>query len=166
LPATTYNQYLKEEGLEAIGELRARRSETNKEAKEIFARCAKSLVRYGMPAEVQGDRLLGFTLELVAEKNPYNLHAGQDLPISLTYEGHPLPNAQVVAMNRANPAAKITARTDNQGHVTFRLPQDGVWLIKAVHMIPAPTGSNADWASFWASVTFELRSSAPGVAAR
>ena len=31
-----------------------------------------------------------------------------------------------------------------------------MWLIKAVHMIPAPAGSNAEWASFWASLTFEL----------
>jgi hypothetical protein len=29
-----------------------------------------------------------------------------------------------------------------------------MWLIKAVHMIPAPPGSNADWTSFWASLTF------------
>jgi hypothetical protein len=32
-----------------------------------------------------------------------------------------------------------------------------MWLIKAVHMIPAPSGANADWESFWASVTFELK---------
>jgi hypothetical protein len=32
-----------------------------------------------------------------------------------------------------------------------------MWLIKAVHMIPAPAGSKAEWASFWASLTFELR---------
>src|ERR1043166_5307786 len=36
LPATTFNQYLKEEGLDAISDMRARRNETNKEAKEIF----------------------------------------------------------------------------------------------------------------------------------
>jgi hypothetical protein len=34
----------------------------------------------------------------------------------------------------------------------------GMWLIKAVHMVPAPAGANAEWASFWASLTFELRS--------
>jgi hypothetical protein len=29
-----------------------------------------------------------------------------------------------------------------------------MWLIKSVHMIPAPAGSGAEWASFWASLTF------------
>jgi uncharacterized GH25 family protein len=65
-----------------------------------------------------------------------------------------------------NPMAKITARTDSKGHVTLRLPQDGIWLIKAVHMVAAPAGSDADWASFWASLTFELKSSSIGVAAK
>ena len=166
LPAATFNQYIKEEGLDTIAELRARRNQTSSEAKEIFARCAKSLVRYGSPADSQGDRTVGFTLELVAQKNPYGLHAGEDFPVSLTYEGHPLPNALIVAMNRANPAAKIAARTDAKGRVSFRLPQDGTWLIKAVHMIPAPNGSNADWASFWASLTFQLKTSPAGVAAK
>src|SRR5947207_7103198 len=103
LPAATFNQYLKEEGLDAVAGLRTRRNQTNSEAREIFERCAKSLVDYGAPANTQTDRALGFTLELVAEKNPYTLHAGQDLPVSLTYEGHALPGALVVAMNRANP---------------------------------------------------------------
>jgi hypothetical protein len=40
--------------------------------------------------------------------------------------------------------------------VSFKLPQDGMWLVKAVHMIEAPAGSGAQWASFWASLTFEL----------
>jgi len=31
-----------------------------------------------------------------------------------------------------------------------------MWMIKAVHMIPAPAGIDADWSSFWASLTFEI----------
>src|SRR5262245_58220112 len=107
LPATTFNQYLKEEGLDTISELRQRRKQTNNEAREVFERCAKSLVRYGTPVDAQADRVLGLTLELVAEKNPYTLQAGQDLPVSLTYQGRPLSGVLVVAMNRANPMAKI-----------------------------------------------------------
>ena len=63
-------------------------------------------------------------------------------------------------MNRLNPSEKLTARTDNDGRVRFRLPPGGMWLVKAVHMVPAPAGANADWASFWASLTFELQASA------
>ena len=152
-----FNQYLKEEGLDAVAALRARRNETGAKAHEIFSRCAKSLVSSGSAKEGQADRPLGFTLELVAERNPYAIRAGQDLPVRLTYENRPLAGTLVVAMNRLNPSEKLSARTDNDGRVRFRLPRGGMWLVKAVHMIPAPAGTNAEWASFWASLTFELR---------
>ena len=152
-----FNQYLKEEGLDAVVALRAQRNETGAKAREMFSRCAKSLLLSGSAKEGQGDRLLGFPIELVAEQNPYALRAGQELPFRLTFENRPLQDALVVAINRQNPAAKISARSDKDGRVRFRLRQSGMWLVKAVHMVPAPGGSNADWASFWASLTFELR---------
>ena len=152
-----FNQYVKEEGLDAIAALRARRNETGAKVRELFSRCAKSLVLSGPPNEAQGDRRLGFTLELVAERNPYALRSGQDLPVRLTYENRPLAGTLVVAMNKLNPSEKLTARTDNDGRVRFRFRPEGMWMIKAVHMVPAPTGSNAEWASFWASLTFEAQ---------
>ena len=149
-----FNQYLKEEGLDAVAALRARRNETGAKAHELFSRCAKSLVLSGSPSKAQGDRPLGLTLELVAEKNPYAIRAGEELPVRLTYENRPLPGALVVAMNRLNPSEKLSARTGNDGRVRLRLRPGGMWLIKAVHMIPAAQGTNAEWSSFWASLTF------------
>jgi uncharacterized GH25 family protein len=160
IPAEKFNQYLKEEGLDGIAALRAERNQTNAAAHEMFSRCAKSLVLAGEPSTAQSDQRLGFTLELVAERNPYMLGPGQELPVSLTYEGRPLAGTLVVAMNRSNPSAKLMARTDRNGRVKFRLSDRGVWLIKAVHMIPAPSGADAEWISFWASLTFETGSRA------
>jgi uncharacterized GH25 family protein len=157
LAADKFNQYLKEEGLDAIAALRARRNEIGATAHELFSRCAKSLVLSGSPIEPQGDRPLGLTLELVAERNPYAVRAGEDLPVRLTYEDRPLAGALVVAINRLNPSGKLAARTDNDGRVRFRLRPGGMWLVKAVHMVPAPAGSKARWVSFWASLTFEMR---------
>jgi uncharacterized GH25 family protein len=161
LPAEKFNQYLKDEGLDAIAAIRARRNETAAKAHELFSRCAKSLVLSGSPSEAQGDRRLGFTLELVAERNPYSIRAGEDLPVRLTYENRPLPGALVVAMNRLNPSEKLAVRTDQNGRVRLRLRPGGMWLIKAVHMLPAPAGTNAEWRSYWASLTFELRTANP-----
>jgi len=152
--AEKFNQYLKEEGLDAVAALRARRGQTGG-VRELFVRCAKSLL-LAAPGKTQGDRALGFTLEIVAERNPYTMKAGQDLPVRLTYENHPLEGALVVAMNRLNPSEKLSARTDKDGRVRFGMPRSGMWLVKAVHMIEAPAGSNADWLSYWASLTFEM----------
>ncbi len=157
LEAEKFNSYLKEEGLDAVIAQRARRNETKSKARELFSRCAKTLVLSGTAASLQGDRTLGFPLELLAEKNPYAIRPSEDLPVRLTYENRPLAGALVVAMNRLNPSEKITARTDKDGRVRLRLSgKKSMWLVKAVHMVPAAAGSNADWSSYWASLTFEL----------
>ena len=157
LASDKFNEYLTEEGLDAVAALRAQRNETGAKAREMFSRCAKSLLLAGTVTEGQGDRSLGLPIELVAEGNPYALRAGQKLPFRLTFENRPLQGALVVAINRRNPSEKLSARSDKEGRVRFQLRQSGMWLVKAVHMVPAPAGSGAEWASFWASLTFELR---------
>ena len=54
---------------------------------------------------------------------------------------------------RSIPLAK--ARTDKDGRVTMKLPARGVWLVKAVHMVPQARFIRGDWDSYWASLTFE-----------
>ncbi|MBI4469335.1 MAG: DUF4198 domain-containing protein [Acidobacteria bacterium] len=158
MEAEKFNRYLKEEGLDAVSALRARREESTAGARELYSRCAKSLVLSGSPNKEQGDRLIGLPLELMAELNPYAIRAGEELPVRLTYEKRPLAGALVVAVNRLNPAEKQSACTDSHGRVRFRVRSGGLWLVKAVHMVPAPAGANAEWSSFWASLTFELPS--------
>ena len=162
LPAHKFNAYLMEEGLDSIIALRAQRQQTGANAREIYSRCAKSLVWAGQPGKAMGDQRLGFPLELVAEHNPYQLGAGQELPIRLIYEDKPVEGALVMALNSRNPAEKQTARTDSDGLVRFRLRPGGMWLVKAVHMVAAPVGANAEWASYWASLTFETQTANTG----
>jgi uncharacterized GH25 family protein len=157
MPAEKFNQYLNDEGLHAVAALRAARKQSGNSAHELFSRCAKSLVLSGSASRSQTDRVLGFTLELIAERNPYAIRDGEDFPVRLMYEKRPLARALVVAMSRLNPAEKQSARTDGEGRARFRLRPGGMWLIKAVHMVSAPAGANAEWASFWASLTFEPR---------
>jgi len=155
LTAEKFNQYLQEEGLDAIAAVRVARKQTASGAREMFTRCAKSLIVSGAAGDGQADRALGFTLELVAERNPYTLRDGEELPVRLMYEGRPLAGALVVAMNRMNPAERVSVRTGSDGRARLKLRSTGMWMIKAVHMLAAPAGSNADWQSFWASLTFE-----------
>jgi len=154
LTSEKFETYLKEEGLDAVAAQWARQSHASG-ARELFSRCAKSLVLSGPAEAVHGDRTLGFTLELVAERNPYTIAANQDLPVRLTYKGRPLPGALVVAMDRTA-SSKVSARSDKDGRVRLRLTHPGMWMIKAVHMIPAAPEEKADWQSFWASLTFDL----------
>ena len=156
LQAPKFNQYLKDEGLEAIAALRAKSGDSNAEAREVFVRCAKSLLLAGPASEAQRDRVVGMPLELVAERNPYLLASGQSLAVRLLYKDQPLAGALIVALNQRDPMARVAARSDKNGRVQLRLSEPGPWLVKAVHMIPAPAGTDSQWESFWASLTFEL----------
>jgi len=156
LPADKFTAYLKDEGLDTIIDARARGQASQRDGREIFSRAAKSLVRSGAMAAGSGDRALGFPIELVAERNPYEMRAGESLPVRLTYQNAPLAGALVVAFNQRHPYHKVRVRSDRDGRATFTIDEPGPWMVKAVHMVPAPTGSNADWESFWASLTFEI----------
>src|SRR5207244_3296406 len=104
----------------------ARRNQTGSPARELFSRCAKSLVLSGAASASQLDHVLGFPLELVAERNPYGMRPGDELPVRLIYENRPLAGALVIAMNRLNPAEKCKLRTDANGRVRLRLPVGGM----------------------------------------
>lgn len=154
LDSAKFDSYLGEEGLERIRKLRKPGP-----VKEIYSRCAKSLLSVGAGPGAGYDRVLGLELELVAEKNPYALKPGEELPLRLLYHGKPLDGALLVAIPKGAKDAKLSARSDSRGRAALRLDRPGVWLVKAVHMVPAPKGSGAEWESLWASLTFELPAS-------
>ena len=156
LPAAKFNTYLEDEGLTAIIAERARLHAEGTSARELFTRCAKTLVLSGQSKAA--DRELGLPLELIAEQLPESSDGTHTF--RLVYLGHPLRGALVTAIHRTH-GERLSLRSDAEGRVRFVLPRDGEWLIKSVHMIKAPANTNADWLSYWASLTFEL----PGNAA-
>lgn len=162
LPGEKFTQYLREEGLDAVVAARSRRNQTVSDGRELFSRAAKCLLLSGSPSRSDRDRALGFRLELVADENPYALAVGQELPVRLLFESQPLAGALVVAINKKDPTLKQLVRSDAHGRVRFRLGGAGMWMIKAVHMVPADEGAPADWESVWASLTFELPVQAGG----
>jgi len=151
-----FESYLVDEGLEAIIAERARLGESAVDSREEYSRCAKALLRAGDGHGGGHDRILGFTLELVPERDPYAMAPGANFPVRLLYLGKPLAGALVVAFRRDKPEEKLSARTDSDGRAVLALASPGIWLVKAVHMIRVSGNPEIDWESFWASLTFEL----------
>jgi Domain of unknown function (DUF4198) len=156
LEAAKFEDYLRDEGLERIIALRAERGQTSRPGHELFYRCAKALAQAGKPQGGGFDRALGLDLELVPDANPYALGPGGVLSVRLLYEGKPLEGALVMALLRTAPESPEKHRSDASGRAVFTVSKPGDWLIKAVHMIPARPGKDADWESFWASLTFRI----------
>jgi uncharacterized protein DUF4198 len=124
--------------------------------KETYSRCAKSLLLVGKPSSgAAPDRALGLLLELVAETDPY-AGKSREFTVRLVYRGAALPGALVTAFNKASPDQRLEARTDASGRARLALERNGVWLLNAVHLLPAPKKSGAHWETLWSSLTFEI----------
>jgi uncharacterized GH25 family protein len=159
LEAAKFESYLREEGLERIIAERSKRGEASKPGVEIYSRCAKALVNVGGAAAAP-DRAVGLKLELVAGTNPAALKPGDELPLTLLLDGEPVEGVKVTLKDAKHAHGVSEGRTGKDGRVSLKMPEKGVVLVTAVHMIRASEGSGADWESLWASLTYECTDTA------
>ena len=148
-----FEAYLHQYGLDAIIDARTRRGERQKPGKEIFSRCAKSLISGAHPS-LAATQPVGLRYEIVPSVDP--TRGNPHFRGRVLFERTPAANALVTAVFHDDPSIKVVAHSDRAGRFELDLPRSGVWLIKSVRMIEAPRGSDADWESLWASLTFDL----------
>jgi hypothetical protein len=172
LEGAKFDAYLQEEGLDAIAARRSERGEAGAPAREIYRRCAKSLLHAHTAAQPNvapdDDRAalpVGLPLELLPLRDPAGLAPGADgadLTVRLLWQGQPLPGALVKATLLADPTPKPAAdapaalpfgapaatglrvRTDARGDAVLHLPRGGAWFVGAEHMLVAENGVALD----------------------
>ena len=164
-----FMSYLDERGLDNIKALRAKLGEADKPVREIYSRSPKSLLQVGDGTPGGWDAKLGLTLELTPLASPQGLIRKTidgpytALPLRLTFQEKPIAGVLVGAINLDDPPKNagdqehvLHARSDESGRVSFEFPRAGRWMIAAVHMLPLEANPDADYESFWGSLTFEL----------
>jgi len=160
LKADKFTAYLKEEGLDHVIAAREKAGEAGADGKERYRRCLKTIVQAGDAPGSEATHRFGQTLEIIPAKNPYSLKAGDELPIMLEFDAKPLAGVKVTAWHRAaKDLTAVTATTDKDGKVSLKLPKSGTWIVRTVYMRKAAADKlapDADWESFWASVTFAV----------
>lgn len=157
--AAGFRRYLELEGApeaaaryEREGRLPTRDSVTRR-----YAKYAKALVHVGRGGAPAFARTVGHPLEFVPLNDPLSLHDGDTLRVRLLYHGRPLSGAKVHA--GAAPIGGVVAgeqstTADAQGVVAVALTGGRLWNVRAIHVVPASTGSGADWDAHWASLVF------------
>lgn len=158
-----FDRYLALEGLDRPGAARAKQGAKAGPGRERYARCAKTWIAGSDPARAL--RAAGLQLEIVPLSDPA---AWGPLRLRVLYRGRPLAGALVRAWNtplqrgviphdaasRDSVGTSAQVRTDGGGVATITLGAPGEWLLSAVHMVPSPARADADWESYWASLTF------------
>lgn len=150
--------YIKEEGLTHVIDWRAQHGETNKPSRERYTKFAKSLLVSGAPNNFY-IHPIGFPIEIIPEADPYTLHPGDKLPVRVVFQGKPAADLQLEAAwsNGSKSKTAIVGRTDAQGRIGVPLAAEGKWRLHSLLMERCVEPAAADWESFWASLTFEVR---------
>jgi hypothetical protein len=161
LDSEAFEVYLKSEGMAQVIQLRQERGESGKPGRELHSKYLKALVRAGSGA---GDHAyakpVGFAIEFVPEEDPYSMKVGDTMPVRLLWKGKPASGVLVEAARAgaSGPAEGYSVgRTDSEGRVHVPLSAAGKWRLHAVAIERCGDERQADWESFWASLTFEMR---------
>ena len=158
LPPEQFKDYLLHEGLAQIHEERLARGEANKPGREDYSRHAKALLRVG-PGEGIATRPLGLTLELVPEADPYAIAPEEPLPVKALFRGAPLPDLELRSYTIGGAVRKT--RTGPDGRSSLRFDRPGLWCVAFIHMERCTGCAEADWRSYFGTLTFEVPSPSP-----
>jgi nickel transport protein len=107
---------------------------------------SKSVVAWGA---VAGRPVEGMKLDIVPQKNPFDLRAGEALPVKVLYGGKPLPGADVEGDHE-----KVAA-TDKDGLAKVPVKK-GRQLITVERKEPLSGDPDADSISVTTTLTFEV----------
>ena len=156
LTAEKFEAYLADEGLQQIVGERKDKGQSGIPGREIYSKYAKALVTVDAP-DAGFSKPLGLPIEIVPQADPTALHPGSVLPVLVIFNGNPAPGIQVERAwaHSGTSDRRVIGRTDAQGRIDIPVDSPGRWRLHAVHMQPA-TRADADWESFWASLTFEV----------
>lgn len=169
LTADKFHEYLVEEGLDSIVEMRKSLGESGEPGRELYQRSATTLLRVEDPdtRKKAGPELfikpVGLPIEIVPSSDPTSLRAGSTLTVAVLYQKAPLAGATVRVMRRETGAASRPAtmrlKTDSEGKVNIPVEGGGEWLAATVHMTRLQPGADPDhpdaqWESFWGSLTW------------
>jgi hypothetical protein len=155
LSAKDFNEYIEGEDFKAVIAARKQKSATESEGRELYSRYAKLI----LPGSA-GNKVLGHALEIVPERSPDKMKAGESLPVRVLFMGKPLAGVRVSAVYAGakleGHSYPINAETDSEGRTQLKIDRPGLWYVRLIHMVPAENDPEVDWRSYFATLTFEI----------
>ncbi len=159
LEQDVFNTYITEEGLEHVVKARASRGETSATGRERYSKVAKLVLCASRSSDDRRYRKpLGLRVEIVPLTDPCGLKTGDVLVARVFFEGHPLPDVWVGAGSKGTHGHHYPFRqkTDGEGRVRVPLEHPGPWFVRVLHMVPSTEFDDADWQSWFSTLTFAV----------
>jgi uncharacterized GH25 family protein len=124
--------------------------------REIYSKHAKTFIRVGRPkADRSWSEPVGMPLEIVPEKDPTMLRAGDEFPVRVLKNGAPLADFSlgIVREGRTNRAFK---KTDAAGRAVFKVARSGKWLLRGTEL-RSSNRPGTDWESDFTTLLFDVQ---------
>lgn len=99
---------------------------------------------------------LGLRFEIVPQKDPTTLSAGDKLAIKVLLDGKPVEGAVITTPSALVSEKKDPLKTDKAGAATATIRKSGSQMIKAKLRIPFKGDPDADMLSFSSTMTFKI----------
>ena len=158
LEAKKFESYLAEEGLDDVIAARKKGGSSGKDGRERYRRYLKCYLRAGGEGDDAWKKLAGHKLEIVPLSDPTGLKKKDTLAVCILFDDRPLSGVKVTVFSRDGDEVKArTARTTDRGEAKFTLGESGMHLVRLVFMKRAKDDEAADWHSWWAAMTFEVK---------
>lgn len=158
LDADRFDAYLREERIEHIINRREEFGESELIGREVYSRCAKSIIQVEGEANSisEIDHVVGLPLEIVVQAVDGGDGVGSTVRALVLYQGEPISGMRVVAAGELSKDELLELWTDESGMIEFNAGHGGAWMLTTLHMVRADQVEAADWESFWASVSFSI----------
>ncbi len=154
LEADKFNEYVKEDGLDNVYDLRTKTNTLTKPSKEFYSRHTKLFLQVGDVKDDTYKKVIGLPIEIVPDRNPYALKKGDLIRFKILWQGKPFFGIKVRVWNRFDNRTTIqNIYTEQDGTMETHISNSGAWMVSVVRMVPS-TKVGADWESYWGSMVF------------
>ena len=148
-------EYLEEIDAPAAVRRQWTEAKTPKRWRESYSKHSKTFVRVGDPGtDTSWHDAVGMFLEIVPEKDPTALRAGDEFPIRVLKDGKPLGDFSVGIVAEGEAKGSMQ-KTDAGGAATFRLDRSGRCLLRGTELRKS-TKKDIDWESDFTTLTIEV----------
>ncbi len=150
-----FNSYLKEDGLQKAIDYREENGETDSLGYEYYQRCAKTLFQVGDLKDKTCSLPTGLPVDIIPADNPFQLSQGDSLTVKILFQDTPAVNTLVKIWHRENELTEKTdIRSDENGEIKIPVLISGTWMISTVIMERIADDPQAQWQSYWGSLTW------------
>jgi len=155
IDTSIFNNYLKDDGLYNAIEYRKTHNETDSIGRELYQRCAKTLIQIGNIKSKTFSVITGMPLDVIPVANPYSLKNSDSLSIKILFRNVPLTDALVKIWHREKGNTdKSEFLTNENGEIRFPVTTSGKWMASIVKMTRLPEEEKAQWQSYWGNLTW------------